>query len=186
MDIGISSNFERYLFYLMGEDPAKLAAAMKSFNQTGKLRVDAQEHLRACQDFSSGCAQEKAVMETIKAYDEKYNYVLDPHTACGVSACDQLRGKLSWESLDKHEMVVLGTAHPGKFGDAVSQATGKATVLPPGLARVQNAPTRFEVRPNSQDAVRDAVISTVARREKPAACQCWFGALRALLGRPRA
>ncbi|CAK0894820.1 unnamed protein product [Prorocentrum cordatum] len=187
MDIGISSNFERYLFYLMGEDAARLAAAMKSFNQTGKLQVDAQEHRRACQDFASGCAQEKAIMDTIKAYDTKFNYVLDPHTACGVSACDQLRGSLSWDGLQKHEMVVLGTAHPGKFGDAVSKATGRATVLPPGLQRVQHAPTRFEVRPNSQADVRELIVSTVAQREgKQAACQCWLGALRALLGRPRA
>jgi len=187
MDIGISSNFERYLFYLMGEDAARLAAAMKSFNQTGKLQVDAQEHRRACQDFASGCAQEKAIMDTIKAYDTKFNYVLDPHTACGVSACDQLRGSLGWDGLQKHEMVVLGTAHPGKFCDAVSKATGRATVLPPGLQRVQHAPTRFEVRPNSQADVRELIVSTVAQREgKQAACQCWLGALRALLGRPRA
>ncbi|CAK0795533.1 unnamed protein product [Prorocentrum cordatum] len=188
MDIGISSNFERYLYYLMGEDPAKLAAAMMAFNQTGKLQVDKQELSRARQDFSSGCAQEEVVIETIRAYDDKFNYVLDPHTACGVSACDQLRGSLGWESLEKHEMVVLGTAHPGKFGEAVSQATGRTTVLPPGLARVQNAPTRFEVLPNSQDDVRDAIVSTVSRREgkQRAACQCWSGALRLLLGRAHA
>jgi threonine synthase len=185
MDIGISSNFERYLYYLMGEDPTKLAAAMKSFNQTGKLQVEKQELFQARQDFASGCAQEKAVMEAIKVYDDKFSYVLDPHTACGVSACEQLRGSLSWASLEKHEMVVLGTAHPGKFGDAVSQATGRATVLPPGLARVQNAPTRFEVLPNSQDDVRNAIVSVVSQREsRRAACQCWLGAMRALLGRP--
>merc|ERR1740121_814813 len=151
------------------------------------LQVDTQELFQACLDFASGCAQESAVMETIRAYDDKFKYVLDPHTACGVSACDQLRGSLSWETLDKHEMVVLGTAHPGKFGDAVSQATGKTTVLPQGLARVQNAPTRFEVLPNSQDAVRDAIVGTVSRREHaPPACRCWCGALRLLRGWPRA
>merc|ERR1712037_707018 len=131
-------------------------------------------------------ASEKVVLETIKAYDDTNNYVLDPHGACGVSACDQLRDTLGWGSMDKHEMVVLGTAHPGKFGDAVSQAIGRPTVLPPGLARVQNAHCRFEVLPNSQKDVRETIVSVVARREEQqGACKCWFGALRLLLGRPR-
>jgi threonine synthase len=183
MDIGISSNFERYLYYLMGEDANRLNQAMKSFNQTGKLSVSTAELHTARQDFASGCAQEDSVLSTIKAYDQSHNYLLDPHTACGVSACDQLRGSLSWAGASKHHMVVLGTAHPGKFGDAVKAATGRPVVLPEGLARVQHAPTRFEVLPNSQKAVQENVITTVARRESEGACKCWLGAWRLLFRR---
>jgi len=187
MDIGISSNFERYLYYLMGEDARRLSEAMATFKKTGKLSVDRMELERARQDFASGCAPEKAIHETIRAYDQKHGYCLDPHTACGVYACDSLRSSLRWpQQAPSHKMVVLGTAHPAKFGEVVCQAMGRPPVMPPALGAVQHAPTRFEVLPNSTEKVRDCVESTVARREAESVgrpCQCWFGVRRLLLGR---
>merc|ERR1740121_3229512 len=107
MDIGISSNFERYLYYLMDKDSKRLAGAMGGFKATGKLRVDSSELARARCDFASACAQESQVSAAIKQYDEKYGYCLDPHTACGVEAVDQLRASTGWPSWSKHQMVVL-------------------------------------------------------------------------------
>jgi len=185
MDIGISSNFERYLFYLFGEDPKRLADAMAKFKTTGKLHADQAELARARQDFGSGCAREDAIHKTIKVYDEKHNYCLDPHTACGVFAVDELRNSLKWPQMPNHAMVVLGTAHPAKFGEVVKQAMGRPPTMPPALGAVQHAPTRFEVLPNSMEKVRANIEETVARREMQVAgrpCQCWSG-LRRLFGR---
>mmetsp|Transcript_89112 Transcript_89112/g.279132 ORF Transcript_89112/g.279132 Transcript_89112/m.279132 type:complete len:505 (-) Transcript_89112:236-1750(-) len=188
MDIGISSNFERYLFYLFGSDAARLSKAMAGFKSTGKLHASKEELLRARDDFLSGRASEEAIASLIREWDAKHSYTLDPHTACGVSAVEQLRKQLRWEEYPRHEMVVLGTAHPAKFTDSVCQAMGRPPTMPPALGRVQNAPTRFEVLPNSIKGVRECVEETVRRREldkvRPCAV-CWAGVRKALFGKAR-
>lgn len=168
MDIGISSNFERYLFYLFGENAATLSDNMTRFKQTGKLHVDAAQLERARQDFASGCASEAAVAGSIRSFDEKFGYCLDPHTACGVFAVESLRTSLRWAELANHKMVVLGTAHPAKFTEEVKKAMGRPPVMPPLLGRCQDAPTRFDSLPNSAAEVREHMIKTVGRRETQA------------------
>jgi threonine synthase len=93
MDIQISSNFERYLFYLFGEDSGKLASAMAGFKATGKLHVPPDVRERAANDFLSAAASEDHVSQAMKAYKDKYAYVLCPHTACGVSAVKQVAAR---------------------------------------------------------------------------------------------
>mmetsp|Transcript_60140 Transcript_60140/g.175741 ORF Transcript_60140/g.175741 Transcript_60140/m.175741 type:complete len:507 (+) Transcript_60140:86-1606(+) len=191
MDIGISSNFERYLFYLLGSDPARLSKAMAGFKSTGKLHVDKEELEQARRDFASGCAGEQAIAGLVREWDTKHGYELDPHTACGVSAVEQLRTQLRWQEIPSHEMVVLGTAHPAKFSDAVCQAMGRPPVMPPALGRVQNAPTRFEVLPNSMDSIRVCVEETVRRREqaavrRPFCAVCFSGIRKVIFGKSRA
>jgi len=183
MDIGISSNFERYLFYLFNEDPKRLSEAMEGFKKTGKLHVDKAQLQRARDDFGSGCASEKAIKETIQEWDKKHSYCLDPHTACGVYAVNELRGPLKWEK-EAPLMVVLGTAHPAKFGDCVQDAIGRPPEMPPALGAVREAPTRFDVLPNSADSVRGHMEATVGRRERQAnegVCVC-FGIRKLLSG----
>lgn len=166
MDIGISSNFERYLFYLFNDDPAKLAEAMAGFNKDGKLHVSSEVLVRASEDFVSGCATEDEVASTMRDWDKTHGYELDPHTACGVVAVSLLsKAGWCWQQEPRHKMVVLGTAHAAKFGDAVFQAIGRQPIMPPALARVQDAVTRFEVLPSSVDRIREAIELTVRRRE---------------------
>merc|ERR1712048_47189 len=185
MDIGISSNFERYLFYAFGSSTDKLNTKMSEFKSTGKLSADDAELEYARNDFASACATEKHQMDTMASYDRGHGYVCCPHTACGVSACDQLRDSLHWAQTPNHAMVVLGTAHPAKFSDAVEQAIGKPPVMPHALAACQTAPTRLEVKPNSLQVLKDHVKQTVAGRENSTngGCSyvCWFG-IRKLLG----
>jgi len=174
MDIGISSNFERYLFYLFGEDPKILAEKMAGFKETGKLSASAQELEMAREDFCSGKAAAQEVATAIKEYDARYGYCLDPHTACGVVAIDKMRRDTRWNLWQSHQMVVLGTAHPAKFGDTVKAAMGRPPQMPAALKAVENAPTRFEVLPNSVEQVRKTVEKTVARREG-GLCSCFSG-----------
>ena len=88
----------------------------------------------------------KEPLESIacRQYQEQFNYTLCPHTACGISACEQLRDSLKWPSLRQHAMVVLGTAHPGKFADNVLESTGVQVTLPPALDALMTAQTRYE------------------------------------------
>jgi len=160
MDIGISSNFERYLFYLFDEDSKRLRAAMDLFNTTGLLEVDARLLSRARQDFLSGMCSEAQTIETIASYFKRTGYTLDPHTACGVAAADQLRGAMKQEG-DKHTTVVLATAHPAKFGAAVSKATGAQPALPPGLEALKGKDTKFQVVPATVGAIRTCIETAV-------------------------
>jgi threonine synthase len=169
MDIGISSNFERYLYYLFGSDSSVCAREMQGFKDTGKLHVSASLLETAQGDFLSACANEEAIMSTITEFKKLHGYVMCPHTACGVSAVEQLRSKVSWGKDTKHKMVVLATAHAGKFNEAVELAMGEPPVLPPALAAVQDAETRFAEIQNSDQSVRkyiEETVSQIAKRRK--------------------
>jgi len=175
MDIGISSNFERYLYYLFGEDAAHLDESMKNFKTTGKLHVHQADRQRACADFLSNSASEEEVGVAMKAYSDKHGYTLCPHTACGIVAYEKVRDSKAWEGLSQHQVVVLATAHPAKFQDAVATRTGKPVTLPPALAAAQTAKTRKNVLPNSLEKVRAFVEATVTPRDSVDRCDALPG-----------
>lgn len=160
MDIGISSNFERYLFYLFGEDSKVLASKMANFNDTGRLAVDGEQLEKARGDFLSASCSEQETIEYITKFHKEYNYTLDPHTACGVAAVDKCRSQMEPESA-KHKIVVLGTAHPAKFSMAVAKAIGVPPTLPKGLADMQGAEVRFQVLPANVSTIKSMIENTV-------------------------
>lgn len=160
MDIGISSNFERYLFYLFGEDSKKLAAMMTQFNETGRLACSPEQLDVARKDFLSTCCSEHDTIEYIARFHKEYGYTLDPHTACGVAAVDQCRSQMAPESA-KHKIIVLGTAHPAKFSAAVAKAIGSPPELPKGLADMQGAEVRFQVLPAKVQVIQELIERTV-------------------------
>ena len=148
MDIQVSSNFERLLFEAYGRDAAALRGLMAGFAQSGEFTI-APGPLKAIRDefdaFSTdetNCAEEMA-----RVYRES-GYTLDPHTAVAVSAA---RRALARDRATP--MIVLGTAHPAKFPDAVAEAIGVRPSLPPHLADLMSRRERFTVLPNEQGAI---------------------------------
>lgn len=135
MDICVSSNFERYLFHLAGNDAAKLATWMKDFESTKKMTITGDLLRRAQTDFDSARADTAETLKTIKEYNEKYDYLLCPHSAVGVAAIHQL-------SLVSEATVCLATAHEAKFPDAVGRAVSPLPTPPPELAALHSLPTR--------------------------------------------
>ncbi|MEX2415546.1 MAG: threonine synthase [Paenibacillaceae bacterium] len=112
MDIQVASNFERYLFYLYGEDSHTITSLMTQFTREGCIVIP--EHLlkRVQADFAAYSVDNEDCLNTISEYHEKYDYLLDPHTACGVAASDKL-------SADGEVTIALSTAHPAKFDEAI-------------------------------------------------------------------
>ena len=149
MDIQISSNFERLLFEVYGRDAAKLRALMASFAQSGKFTI-ASGPLQAIRDeFDAFSTNEvDCTAEMTRVYRES-GYILDPHTAIAVHAA---RRALARDRATP--MIVLGTAHPAKFPDAVEKAIGLRPPLPPHLADLPRRQERFTILPNDQSAVR--------------------------------
>jgi threonine synthase len=138
MDIQVASNFERYLYYLYDCDPDRTRKDFEKFSQSGRLSFNA-ELLRTIQtDFASRSVNEQETLGTIKGFYEEYDYLLDPHTAVGVNAAQKCKS-------ENIPVVCLATAHPAKFGEAVSKAIGKTPELPPGLQGLEDRDTRCEV-----------------------------------------
>lgn len=147
MDIQVASNFERYLYYLNGEDAQRTRQDMDRFAAGGSLQFDelAQERVRA--DFASRSVNEAETIETIRDFYTLHGYVLDPHTAVGVKA--GLAGREPGVP-----MICLATAHPAKFGAAVARAIGHEPELPSSLADLADKETRCEVIPAEVGAVK--------------------------------
>ena len=152
MDIQVASNFERYLYYLYDCDPARTRKAFEQFARSGKL-LFAENFLHTIQqDFASKSVSEEETLDTIRTFYEKYNYLLDPHTAVGVNAALECRSP-------NVPVVCLATAHPAKFGSAVSKAIGKSPDLPPVLQGLEDKESRCEVLDPDVRAVRDFIAS---------------------------
>ncbi len=154
MDIQIASNFERYLYYLEGESPARIQQLMAQFQQEGRLQVENFDDIAREGLFLAGEGNTAATLATIRETHERYGYLLDPHTAVGVYVGAQ------HQSADE-PMICLATAHPAKFSDAITQATGQDLAHHPLLDALEGAPTRKTHVAASADAVREIVSSRI-------------------------
>ncbi|MGB1127805.1 MAG: threonine synthase [Opitutales bacterium] len=108
MDIQVASNFERFIYYAEGCDPAKVREIIQAFKSTGQYVFEDFD----ADSFSSSRTDDAGIAEIIREIYEKYDYVVDPHTACG------------FKDLDDGTNIVLSTAHPAKFPDTISHAVG--------------------------------------------------------------
>jgi threonine synthase len=138
MDIQVASNFERYLYYLNGEDAERTRRDMERFAASGSLQFDDLAQERVLADFSSRSVNEEETIATIRDFYAQHGYVLDPHTAVGVKA--GLAGREVGVP-----MICLATAHPAKFGAAVRRAIGHEPELPESLAGLADKESRCEV-----------------------------------------
>ena len=143
MDIQISSNFERVLFDAHRRDASALRGLMHNLAQERRfsLRPDVLAALRA--DFDASATSEAETQAEMARTYKTAGYVLDPHTAVAAHAA---RAALKRDPATP--MIVLGTAHPAKFPDAVRAATGQAPALPPHLADLLDRHEHFDVLAN--------------------------------------
>jgi len=156
MDIQISSNFERMLYEAHGRDPAAIRTLMAQLSQSRSFTIapDALANLR--RDFAGVAVKEAQVDAEMQSVWNTSGYLLDPHTAIGVSAGREVLAKDP-----STPMVVLGTAHPAKFPDAVHHATGIRPALPAHLADLLERRELFSRLPNEQKAVEDFIKAHV-------------------------
>ena len=150
MDIQVSSNFERYLFELLGRDGAKIAALMKEFKDKGSFTLPPEQLEKAKAEFSSFRASDGETIETIAEVFKTYGEVIDPHTAVGFDAAIQSGVK---------PIVSLACAHPAKFPDAVEKATGQYPDLPETLSDLVTRVEKFEVIANDYKDVKGFILS---------------------------
>ncbi|CAK4717060.1 hypothetical protein AeMF1_007850 [Aphanomyces euteiches] len=164
MDICVSSNFERYLFALSGDNSAVLKEWMTSFEKTGKLTVEGDLLDKAKSEMTSRAVLQPQVLATIKQYHADFNYTFDPHTAIGVAAADSYL-----ETAKDATVVVLATAHYGKFMPTVLEALEGAQVEQhPILKSLETLPQRSHVIDNDVVAVKSFVEAHADRNQTQA------------------
>jgi threonine synthase len=162
MDIQVSSNFERYLFEASGRDAAWLRGRMGALRQSGRFELgDTLTPFRA--DFDAASASEAEVAACIRRVQARSGYLLDPHTACGVVAAEKALSRRPTPT------VVLATAHPAKFPDAVAAIAGTRPALPPRLASLMTDAERMTVLANDRVAVQRFVEERAHAKQGAAA-----------------
>jgi len=162
MDIQISSNFERLLFDANGRDPAAIRALMASLDQSRTFTIKANALAAIRGMFSAARADEQETAATIRTLKREADYIADPHTAVAIAVAEK-------EAHDPSvPMVVLSTAHPAKFPDAVEKACGVRPALPDWLGGLNEKPERQTRLPANQAAVEKFILS-VSRAAKGAA-----------------
>ena len=149
MDIQIASNFERLIYDLNDCDDAKTINAMKDIREKGKYIIDQERLNKINTDFLSSKMSEEEVLETIKKVHEKFDIVLDPHSAIGYGAFDKVN--LSGNN------IVLATAHPCKFPDAIKNAINLKAELPKEIMYILNEKENFDIIDNNIDKVKQHI-----------------------------
>src|SRR5450631_580984 len=137
MDIQVASNFERYLYHLFMERPEKVRAVFAELREKGRIIFSEDEMKRVRDDFCSVSVNQTQTLQTIDSFYRETGYLLDPHTAVGVSAAREL---LPADTA----RVCLATAHPAKFGEAVEKATGSHAPVPVAIAALSGMATRCD------------------------------------------
>ena len=146
MDIQVSSNLERLLFEIFGRSGATIAELMTEFRAEGTIDVESAQMRLLAEHWSAARVDDEETTATIADVFTRTGMMIDPHTAVGVAAARKV-GRVS-------PMVVLATAHPAKFGDAVEKATGQRPDLPAHMHDLFERTERYEVLPNEFSTVR--------------------------------
>ncbi|MCD7945116.1 MAG: threonine synthase [Clostridiales bacterium] len=120
MDILISSNLERLIFALSGNDDERTRGYMDQLAETGCYTADEDIQKKIQAVFSAGYTTEAATKETIGKMWREHKYLIDTHTAVAFHVLEQYRA----EAGDETPTVVASTASPFKFPDAVLEAIG--------------------------------------------------------------
>src|SRR5690606_10807931 len=138
MDIQVSSNFERLLFEASGRRTAEVRGNMESLKQSGGFTIASDTLAAIRADFMAGRSVLGETDSTIRLVKEKSDYLLDPHTATAVKVARSMPSSQA-------PTVILATAHPAKFPEAVSNASGVVPALPEWLGGLMERPESFTV-----------------------------------------
>jgi threonine synthase len=151
MDIQVSSNFERLLFEVYDREGSAVGALMGELARTGGFALSQGALARLRADFDSARASEAETQAAIATTYRETGEVVCPHTAVGIHAAKVRRGDPAVP------MVVLATAHPAKFPDAVEASCGVRPELPPRMADLMTRPERVERVANDLQAIEDVI-----------------------------
>jgi threonine synthase len=149
MDIQVASNFERLFFECAGRDAPCTAAAFRAFAEQGAVRAPPPVLAAMRQVLAGVMVSEETTAATIAATLQGAGQLIDPHTAVAVAGAAQARPHPAATPL-----VVVSTAHPAKFPEAVAQAAGVSPPPPAAVLARAELPERIDRLPAEVEAVK--------------------------------
>ena len=153
MDIQIASNFERLIYDLNDNNSSQTLDDMKNIKQNGQYIINNEKLKKINKDFLSARISEQQTLDVIKNIYEKFNMILDPHTAIGYGAFDQhnLKGN----------NIVLATAHPCKFPDAILKAINLKSDLPEELRFILDDKENYGIIENNLKEIKQYILGKI-------------------------
>ena len=159
MDISKASNFERFIFDLVGRDGKTVAGLWRQLDREGAFDLSRTSHFGRIAEygFVSGASCHADRIETIRRVDRQYGQLIDTHTADGLKV-----------GLEHREagvpLICLETALPAKFAATIREAVGRDPEIPYGMAGLERLPQRFCVLDADDIAVKDLIVRTCGAR----------------------
>ena len=152
MDISKASNFERYVFDIVGRDPERVAALWTELAHGGEFDLQRTPYWSRVRDsgFASGRSTHADRLATIRDIDNRYGVVVDPHTADGIKVGRELRDPAL-------PLICIETALPAKFAATIRAALGREPERPPRFEGLESAPQKFVRLPADVARVRDYI-----------------------------
>lgn len=149
MDIQQASNFERWLWWHLEGDSIRVAALMAKLRSEGSFSLGSPEKLCGGILRTASC-DDAGIERSIQHVHEETGYLADPHTACAFASVRQ-----------DVRSVVVATAHPAKFPEAIMKTTGLRPTHPI-LEHLKNLPVKKQILPANSQAVRQAITGVLA------------------------
>ena len=151
MDIQVASNFERLIYDINNHNTDKTNNIMQGIKNEKKYLIEEKELKKIKKDFISESVSEQELLTCIKKVYEKYKIIIDPHTAVGLGALEKinLTGK----------KIVLSTAHPCKFPEAINKSINVKSDLPNRLNYILNEKENFDIIENNFEKVKKYILS---------------------------
>lgn len=151
MDIQVASNFERLIYDINDQNTDKTSKIMQSIKSEKKYLIEEKELKKIKKDFVSETISEQELLSCIKKVYENYKIIIDPHTAVGLGALEKINliGK----------SVVLSTAHPCKFPEAIKKAINIKSELPDNLNYILSKKENFIVINNDIEEVKKYILN---------------------------
>ena len=151
MDIQIASNFERLIYDLNDFDCNATKKIMSEIKESGKYIISQEKIEKIKKHFLSASLNDNEVLNIIKSAYKEHKILMDPHTAIGFGAID----KIKVDGLN----IVLGTAHPCKFPDAINDAIKTKPQLPKELMHILDEKEDYMIIPNDLQNVKKFIKS---------------------------
>ena len=151
MDIQVASNFERLIYDINNHNTDKTNNIMQGIKNEKKYLIEEKELKKIKKDFISESVSEQELLTCIKKVYEKYKIIIDSHTAVGLGALEKinLTGK----------KIVLSTAHPCKFPEAINKSINVKSDLPNRLNYILNEKENFDIIENNFEKVKKYILS---------------------------
>jgi threonine synthase len=156
MDISKASNFERFIFDLMGRDAKTVRGLWHSVDTQGSFDLSGSEHFKRIAEygFVSGTSSHLDRLAIIRGVKEKYGMVIDPHTADGI--------KVGMEQQEKNiPLICLETALPAKFAETIREALGVEPTRPQAYKNIEKLPRKFDVMAADADLIKQYIAAHI-------------------------